>query len=183
MSKLDCIIMAGGRGERMGFIAKPLLELCSKPIILWVVEALRSICSRIIIVYSRWTSQIRDYCSGALGIVECIEGEGEGYVKDLRLALNLVTLPALIAPSDIPFLKREILEDFITKALIIPQPIVNLYGPQGPTGVSLFKSYSGEWANIEISGGYTLIDVDTWRDYEEARRICLELMGGGLLKA
>lgn len=179
--RIDCIVMAGGRATRMGGIAKPLLELCGKPLILWVTRRLESVCRRIIVVYSRATSGIRELCSGALGPVECVEGMG-GYVEDLRLALSLVSLPALVTPSDTPFIDHHILLDFIEKALLKPEPVINLVDVErGPVGVTLFKDRGGSWSDVIIKGGYRLLDVDTWDDYEEARRICLDIMGVGLL--
>lgn len=166
--KLDCIVMAGGRGSRMGGTVKPLLEICGKPLILRVIEALQDLCKRIIVVYSIYTKSVENLCKEALGPIKCIEGTGD-YIKDLNLALSLASLPVLVVPSDIPFLESRVLKDFITKALMTPEPIVNLVDVhRGPVGITLFKEFQGSWTDVIVDGGSTLLDVDTWDDYKEA---------------
>lgn len=170
--KLDCIVMAGGKATRMGGVAKPLLDVCGVPMIVRVARSLSEICSRIYIIYSKWTRDIKDLCSGSLGNAMCVEGGGESYVEDLKLALNLVSLPALVTPADIPFLSPVILEDFIVKAMLKPEPIVNLTTEKGLIGVSLFKRTTGPWTDITMSGESSLVDVDTWEDYREVIGRC-----------
>lgn len=170
--KVDCIIMAGGRATRMGGVVKPLLEVCGKPMILRVVGALQNICRRLVVVYTSHTRRLVDLCRGALGAVECVEGSG-GYVNDLKLALNLVSLPALVAPADLPFLDPLLLGDFILKALLTPEPVVNLVdADRGMVGVTLFKEREGAWYDVIVKGGFRLLDIDTWDDYREAVSRC-----------
>jgi len=179
--RLDCLVMAGGRATRMGGVAKPLLEICGKPMVYWVVRALWSLCRRIIIVYSKATQGVGELCRGPLGPVECIEGVG-GYVEDLRLSLNLASPPILVVPADTPFIDRNILEFFVTRALLAPEPVVNLVDVErGAVGVTLFKDRGGPWADVAVRGGYKLLDIDTWRDYEEAVRLCGDIMEAGLI--
>ena len=174
--RLDCIVMAGGRATRMEGLVKPLLEVCGKPMIMRVVGAIRNLCNRIILVYSDHTIRVVDLCMGPMGSVECVKGVG-GYVEDLKLALNLVSLPALVVPADMPFIDHMILEGFLLKALLTPEPVVNLVdASRGPVGVTLFKEREGSWADVVVDGGYKLLDVDTWSDYEEAVRICRDIM-------
>ena len=174
--RLDCIVMAGGRATRMGGVVKPLLEVCGEPMVMRVVGAIRNLCNRIVVVYSDHTSGVVDLCRGPMGPVECVKGVG-GYVEDLKLSLNLVSLPALVVPADMPFIDVVILEGFLLKALLTPEPVVNLVdASRGPVGVTLFKEREGSWADIVVEGGYKLLDVDTWSDYEEAVRICRDIM-------
>ncbi|MFZ8795723.1 MAG: NTP transferase domain-containing protein [Acidilobaceae archaeon] len=174
--RLDCIVMAGGRATRMGGVVKPLLEVCGEPMVMRVVGAIRNLCKRIVVVYSDHTSGVVDLCRGPMGHVECVKGVG-GYVEDLKLSLNLVSLPALVVPADMPFIDVVILEGFLLKALLTLEPVVNLVdASRGPVGVTLFKEREGSWADVVVEGGYKLLDVDTWSDYEEAVRICRDIM-------
>lgn len=174
--RLDCIVMAGGRATRMGGIAKPLLEVCGKPMLYHVVKVLWGLCRRVIVVYSKATMAVRDLCRGPLGPVECVEGVGE-YVEDLKLALNLASTPVLVAPADTPFIDVPLLSEFVARALLTPEPVVNLVDVErGPVGVTLFKDRGGPWADVAVKGGPRLLDVDTWDDYMEAVRLCEDTM-------
>ncbi|MDM7275453.1 MAG: NTP transferase domain-containing protein [Thermoprotei archaeon] len=170
--RVDCIVMAGGKATRMGGVVKPLLDVCGVPMIVRVVRSISGACRGTYVVYSKWTKALEDLCSGVLESVVCVEGGGEGYVEDLKMALNLVSLPTLVVPADIPFLNSAILEDFIVKAMLKPEPIVNLSTEKGLTGISLFKQTEGPWADVIIKRSTPLIDVDTWDDYREAIEKC-----------
>lgn len=171
--RIDCIIMAGGRGERLGGAQKPLIEVCGKPLILRVYEALRRLCRRTLVVYSRHTQGVGDLCRGPMIEAECIRGTGSGYVTDLSMVLHLVSMPVLVAPADMPYLDPDLLEDFIYKALLIGADVVNLASDRGPTGVSLFKRPSGSWASVTYASRHSLLDIDTPEDLREAEEYCI----------
>lgn len=171
--RVDCIIMAGGKGSRLGGVAKPLLKVCGKPMILSVLEAAERVCRRILLVYSRYTRGLEVICRSSVAAgLECMEGSGEGYVADLKRALEIVKPPVLVLPADMPFLTWEYLEDFLVKAMLAPRAVVNLVTGRGPTGVSLFKDYGGPWWDLELPSVPAFIDVDTPEDLEEAERNC-----------
>ncbi len=169
---MDCVLMVGGRATRMGGAPKPLLEVCGVPMAVRVLRSLSGICEKIYVVYSKWTRELEDLCRGALGGVICVEGGGESYVDDLRLALSLASLPALVVPADIPFLSPAVLEDFVARAMARAEPVVNLATERGLTGVSLFKRTDGPWTDIVVSGDDSLVDVDTWEDYARVVERC-----------
>ncbi len=160
----------------MGGVAKPLLDVCGKPMILRIIDAVRGLCRRTVVIYSDHTAGILELCRGPMGPVECVKGGG-GYVEDLKLALNLVSLPALVIPADTPFLDQEILGNFVLKALLTAEPIVNLVDmDRGLVGITLFKDRMGAWIDVTVRGGHRLIDVDTWDDYREAVSLCKDTM-------
>ncbi|MCX8196639.1 MAG: NTP transferase domain-containing protein [Acidilobaceae archaeon] len=159
--------MAGGKGSRMGGAEKPILELCGKPLLVRALEAARPFCREILVVTSPKAPLTRSLCP-SLG-VECLEGSGD-YVSDLNMALA-PPFPVLVLPSDLPFLEPEALREFLRAAEGMPYAVVNLLGPAGPSGVSLFKSWGGEWGDVRLEG-YPLIDVDTWEDYWRAVEMC-----------
>ena len=171
MASIECIVMAGGRGTRLGAPEKPMVEVCGEPMIVRVLRQLASVCGRIIVVYSRFTPSVGELCRSPPVPVECVRGWGS-YVEDLKAALSLASPPVLVAPADMPFLNAYRLEDFMAKALLDPNPIVNLSARgRGPTGLSLFKEAWGSWSTVEDGGCWTL-DVDTPEDLEKARSLC-----------
>lgn len=165
--------MAGGKGSRMGGAEKPLLAPCGKPLLLQVLEALRPFCREILVVTSPKAPLTRSLCP-SLG-VECVEGSGD-YVSDLNMVLT-PPFPLLVLPSDLPFLEPEVLGEFLKAAEDMPYPVVNLAGPAGPSGISLFKSWGGEWGDVRLEN-YSLIDIDTWEEYWRAVEMCERTAGG-----
>ncbi len=171
--RVDCIVMAGGRASRLGGVEKPLLRVCGRPMVLRVLEAASRVCRRVLLVYSRHTPSLGVLCrSGVLPGLLCLEGSGEGYVADLRRALEVLSPPVLVLPADMPYLTWEYLEDFLVKAMMAPGSVVNLVTGRGPTGISFFKDYGGPWWDVEYPDNPAFIDVDTREDLEEAERAC-----------
>lgn len=170
---IDCIVMAGGRASRLGGVEKPLVRVCGRPMVLGVLEAASRVCDRILMVYSRHTRGIEVLCRTlAFPGLQCLEGSGEGYVGDLRAALELAWVPALVLPADTPHIDWVYLDDFLEKAIAAPGSVVNLVTSKGPTGISLFKDRGGSWWDIEYPRAPAFIDVDTPRDLEEAEEEC-----------
>ena len=171
---IDCIVMAGGRGGRMGGVEKPLLRVCGVEMVVRVVRGVGGVCRRTLVAYSPWTRGVGDLCRGALAGAECVMLGGSGYVDDLREALEIYPPPVLVLPSDTPFIRGDLVEWFINVALMEPADIVNLVDRRrGPVGIALFKRRSGSWSDVEVDWGRALIDVDTWADYVEALGECL----------
>ncbi len=176
--KINCVVMAGGRGERLGFASKPLIDLCGALLIERVLGGVKDLCSKIVVAYSRYTRGVEDHVCGRkelCGSCMCIETSGDSYVEDLNKALDLSGFPVLVIPSDTPFIDKKILGDFISKALGTGAEIVNLsVVGRGLIGVSVFKSRSGGWINIVYEYSNSLIDIDTPEDLERARCMCGE---------
>ncbi|MEN2999499.1 MAG: NTP transferase domain-containing protein [Acidilobaceae archaeon] len=164
---MRCIVMAGGRGARMGGVEKPLLEPCGKPALLRVLEAAKPFCSEIAVITSPRAPITAALCP-SLG-VKCLSGAGD-YVADLVMALS-PPFPILVLPSDLPFLDSETLGRFLRLAQDLPFSVLNLVGEEGPSGISLFNSWGGEWADVNIEGE-ALLDMDTWEDYWRAVELC-----------
>ncbi len=175
---VDCIVMAGGRGERFGGPSKPLVEVCGLPMIVWVVRAASPVCRRIFVAYTDHTRDVESMCSGALGRAVCVKTSGRGFVPDLKEALTLVSYPALVLPADTPLIRPWLLAWFLEAALAMGGDVVNLgYKDGGLTGISLLKRPSGSWATVEIGERSWALDVDTRQDLVEAEEACRQQPG------
>ncbi|MCO8245456.1 MULTISPECIES: NTP transferase domain-containing protein [unclassified Haladaptatus] len=99
--------MCGGRGTRLDTDReKPLFEVGDYPLIGHVLEALES--SQVESVHtaiSPDTPETTDYLK--LRDVDLIETPGEGYVSDLRTALERLSPPVLTVASDLPLLSGD----------------------------------------------------------------------------
>lgn len=134
-NRLAVVVMAGGRGSRLrGSVEKPLVWLCGKPLIDYVLDALASssLIGEVFVAVSKHTPSTRDYVEGARGL-RTIETPSKGFVLDYQFAVERLGLDdALVVSSDLPLLR--------------PHTIDGL--------VNAFLSWRVElvWAAVEVSG-------------------------------
>jgi adenosylcobinamide-phosphate guanylyltransferase len=176
----SCMIMAGGRGERLGGPAKPLIEVCGEPMVLRVARALRAsgVCPILAVAYAPRTSAILSLPWEELaGSIVFIETRGAGYPADLREALQGLPLPVLVAPADLPHLDPRTAALAARELCRSPWEVASLASPRGLTGLSLHRRRGGSsrWGTVTLRGveWWRLLDVDTPRDLEEAEEHCL----------
>jgi len=181
-TKLNILIMAGGKGSRLGYSEKGLLRVCGKTIIERIIKTVSHFSNKIFVCVSKNVPRLRSYLE-TLNSIEIIEGSGEDYVFDLAKALELIDdYPILVSPSDMPFLSYRVIKLLVNELKKGPAAIINLwisksckkYKKKGPTGLSLFNTLGAPWKNVETCLYPDLLDVDTFEDLEEARKVCSE---------
>lgn len=168
--------MAGGKGTRLGGLKKPFLSICGKrliDVVLGVATGIRGK-KKIYICLGREDSAVLGNTLG--DSVEVIVCPGAGYVDDLNYILSIVDLPALVLPADMPFLSKEIVEEFLIKAQTTIADVITLVACRKSvcreTGISFFRKISGDWVNIYFDDRLELLDVDTHEELAEVLRIC-----------
>jgi adenosylcobinamide-phosphate guanylyltransferase len=114
--RVPALIMAGGKGKRMGLaIEKPLLPFLGKPLIDRVVEAVESSkkISEFYIVTSESTPQTEEKCLKE-GLT-VIRTAGKGYHDDLKQAILKTQLdcPVLTIPADLPAVTGKFLDKVV----------------------------------------------------------------------
>ncbi len=179
---MNIVVMAGGRGSRMGGVEKPLLRICGKPIIGRVISEATIISPRVYVAVSPHTPGTRRWCIE--NDIEVIDTPGKSYPHDIGYILDNISVPVLFLPADTPFLTHGVLKHFVEKALSISREIITLIVSKqcfpeplardtlSPIGISLFKNKRGYWANIIMCQFPDLLDIDTVEDLELARRLC-----------
>lgn len=176
--ELAVVIMAGGMGRRFGGPWKPFAMLCGSRI----VERIARLASAFGRVYIAITPATRIYAGELCREYRCIETRGAGYPEDLLEALRIIGTPALILPSDMPFISSRRLSDFIERALASGYPVATMRSCRDdacePLGVSLMREPGGSWVDIDYQYDIDLMDIDTREDLEEARRICESMVEG-----
>jgi adenosylcobinamide-phosphate guanylyltransferase len=177
------VVMAGGRAERMGGVAKPALPLCGKPMVGWVVDAARTVARRVVVASSPYTSRELRLAGVCWQADACIELSGKGYHVDVGLAANIIAArPLLVLPADTPFLTGELLREFIARGLEAGACLVTLEAERGPLGISLISCGWTPWTTIHVDLGVHGLNVNTWRDYAEALKLCRRLTGGAMVE-
>lgn len=97
------LVMAGGRGSRMGGTAEKLTLGYAGAAVLGVVEALE--CSGAIhVVVAAVSSQAPRTRTMLEGRADTLDTPGDGYSADLAYALDRLHGPALVVPGDLPLL-------------------------------------------------------------------------------
>ncbi|MEB3862385.1 MAG: NTP transferase domain-containing protein [Desulfurococcales archaeon] len=164
------VIMAGGRATRMGGIVKPLLDVCGSPLLLHVARAAGKVARLKVLALSPHTiDPLKMYCS----TMECIKTPGAGYAEDLSLLLRAITYrPLLVLPADLAHIDGKVLKDLVEAAQDIEEDIATMTCRGEPQGVSIVKGNGPTWANLEAQ--CTHVNVNTWKDLEEARRRCVD---------
>ena len=115
--KIPALIMAGGKGTRIGLaVEKPLLPFLSKSLIEWVIEAVKSakkISEFYVVTSSNAVETERKCLKDGLKVIRT---DGKGYHNDLKQAI-LAAQPSgavLTMPADLPAITGKFLDKVIT---------------------------------------------------------------------
>ena len=136
--------MAGGKGTRMNLEKEKLLLEYKKPIILNVVDALKSTgCfSKIVAITSNNSPKTKNLLQKT-GI-ELFDSSGNGYVEDLNQFLKTITDSVFVTSGDLPLLDNKII-----------RTIVSYYNPQNIwTSILVTKDFLN---SLKISSEYEIL--------------------------
>jgi adenosylcobinamide-phosphate guanylyltransferase len=202
--KVPALIMAGGRGSRMGLpTEKPLLPFLGKPLVDWVAEAIIDAkkVSEFYVVTSANTPQTERHCLAKGWKV--LRTDAQGYHNDLKQAVAKADLtgPVLTMPSDVPAITGQVLDKIISEFEVCGKDFLAVFVPikaRQDLGLSISSTdeYKGEWyavsgvniingakvlgeGKIETSAIITeetevLLNINTVKDLEIAERIMKE---------
>ena len=114
---VTALVMAGGRGTRMGGSEeKPLLKIRGKPMINYVLDALKNVAGidRIIVTVSQNTPQTARRVRKLS--FETFETAGLDFVSDMRQAITELELSdTLVISADLPLISSEFVEEVLRK--------------------------------------------------------------------
>ncbi len=202
--KVPAVIMAGGKGSRMGLPAeKPLLPFLGKPLIDWVTEAILEAkkVSEFYVITSSNTPNTEKHCQN-IGW-KILHTDAKGYHNDLKQAVSMANLtgPILTIPSDIPAITGKVLDKIIASFEVCGKDFLAVFVPlksRQDLGLSISSTdeYKGVWyavsginiingtkilceGKIETSAIITeetevLLNINTTKDLEIAEKILSE---------
>jgi adenosylcobinamide-phosphate guanylyltransferase len=202
--KVPVLVMAGGKGSRMGLSTeKPLLPFLGKPLINWVVEAILEAkkVSEFYVITSTNTPQTEQYCQSKGWNI--LHTDAKGYHNDLKQAVSKANLigPILTMPSDVPAITGQELDKIIDAFEVCGKDFLAVFVPikaRQDLGLSISSSdeYQGVWyavsgvniingtrilgeGKIETSAIITdetevLLNINTTKDLEIAQNIMLK---------
>jgi adenosylcobinamide-phosphate guanylyltransferase len=171
--KVPALVMAGGKGKRMGAlpIEKPLLPCLGKPLVDWVCEAVAGAgkVSEFFVVTSSNTPETEKHCSERGWKV--LRTDAQGYHEDLKQAVRLAGLqgPVLTIPADLPAVTGRFLDkvvdafegcgkDFL--AVFVPIVVRERLG----LSVSSTDEFQGVWHAVS---GVNIVDAHKTRSNEK----------------
>jgi adenosylcobinamide-phosphate guanylyltransferase len=199
--KAPALIMAGGKGKRIGLpVEKPLLPFLGKPLVDWVVEAVASAekVSEFYVVTSENTPETEKRCLSKGWRV--LRTDAKGYHNDLKQATAKAGLlgPVLTIPADLPAVTGKFLDKVIGAFEVCGKDFLAVFVPIKTReclelSVSSTDEYKGVWyavsgvnivngaaiqgeGKIETSAIITedvevLLNINTLKDLEIAENV------------
>ena len=110
------IVLAGGKGSRMGGVEKPLVKFKNKPLITYPVSVLKKVCSEVIV--SCRNDKQRELLSSVLSDVSFSIDKytGAGPLAGIHSGLEKSKNEyAIIVACDMPFIKPEVVERILNE--------------------------------------------------------------------
>ncbi len=168
--KIPALIMAGGKGKRLGLtVEKPLLLFLGKPLIDWVVEAVASAekVSEFYVVTSENTPETEKRCRSKGWKV--LRTDAKGYHEDLKQAIRDAGLSraVLTIPADLPAVTGKFLDKVINEFEVCGKDFLAVFVPiktreDLELSVSSTDEHTGVWyavSGVNIVNG-TKIDEE-----------------------
>ena len=172
---ITALVMAGGKGTRMQIREeKPLIKVCGKPVIEYVIAALK--CAKkidsIFVATSAYTPKTARYLSGFP--VKVVETPGKDYVSDMGYASQDLKLGVFLAiAADLPLVTGEVLDNIVERYERCGKPALTVAVPletKRRLGMSVEYSFKMDDKDV-VPVGINVIDGrsrygDEWLDQD-----------------
>ena len=175
---ITALVMAGGKGTRMRISEeKPLIKVCGKRVIEYVLEALKGAkkIDSIVVAVSGCTPKTAELMSQLT--VKVVETPGKDYVSDMGYAAQNLKLGVFLAiAADLPLVTGEVLDAIVEGYERCGKPALTVAVPlETKTKLGMSVEYSFKIDNKDVvPAGINVIDGhkrygDEWLDQD----ICL----------
>lgn len=169
------LVMAGGKGTRMGCLEeKPLVKVCGRPVIEYVLEALKA-AKKIGSIYVAVTNCTPKTAQLAKNFgVTVVETPGNNYVADMGYAVQTLKLGKFLAiAADLPLVTGEVLDSIVERYEGCGKPALTVAVPMETKtrlGMSVEYSFKNDNADV-VPVGINVIDGskrygDEWLDQD-----------------
>lgn len=121
------LILAGGRGTRLGLSEKPLVLCAGRPMIGRVADALIGAGLEVVVVASPSTPYTQNWCRAH--DLLCVCTAGAGYIEDLAEAAALLDLdePVLCVSADLPGISPGVVAEIVRAYDRQPLPALSVW--------------------------------------------------------
>jgi adenosylcobinamide-phosphate guanylyltransferase len=112
---MRALIMAGGAGSRLGLGEKPIIPVCDRPMISYVIDAFLAAGCEPVVVASQKTPMTMNWCR-AHGVA-VVRAGGDGFIEDMVKAVQVLeeVSPVIVSVSDIPCIDADIIRTIIER--------------------------------------------------------------------
>ena len=115
------VILAGGRATRMGGVDKGLVPILGRPMIAWVIDALRPQVSDVVINANRNHDRYREF---GCPVVDDGDSDFRGPLAGMVSAMRAAQTPYIaVVPCDSPLIGGELVERLYAEAALSDSPI------------------------------------------------------------
>ncbi|MDD1664221.1 MAG: NTP transferase domain-containing protein [Methanomicrobiales archaeon] len=124
------LILAGGGGTRLEMGEKPLVNICGRPMVTWVIDAFTGAGLEVVVVASSRTPMTLNYLR-AQGISH-YRAMGRGYVEDIVEAATELGIdgPLFTSVADIPCIRPEHVKEIQEAYLSQERPALSTWIPR-----------------------------------------------------
>jgi adenosylcobinamide-phosphate guanylyltransferase len=173
---ITALVMAGGKGTRMKLpVEKPLISVCGKPSIEYVLAALKEAkkIDRIIVATTNITPKTTALMK-QLG-VQVLETPGKDYVSDMGFTVQTLKLGVFLGISaDLPLVKGEMIDEIVTRYEVAGKPALTVAVPievKTKLGMGVDYSFKTDDGRDVVPVGLNVIDGskrygDEWLDQD-----------------
>ena len=172
---VTALVMAGGKGTRMHLAEeKPLIKICGKPVIEYVIAALKNAkkIDSIVVAVSGCTPKTAKYLSKFP--VKVLETPGKDYVSDMGYASQNLKLGVFLAiAADLPLVTSQALDTIVERYERCGKPALTVAVPlETKAKLCMSIEYSFQMDNREVVPvGINVIDGrkrygDEWLDQD-----------------
>ena len=170
------LVMAGGKGTRMGLSEEKLLLKYKKPVIFHVIDALNnSGCFSKIMVATSSNSPNTVQILEQKGI-ETLDTPGKGYSSDLNFLLQNMDEHTFVVSGDLPLLDEEIIQVMVEKFSIENVWTSFLTSKKFLNSLGLESELVTTYDNIECAySGISIIDAKKLKSLIQLKKIMLFL--------
>jgi adenosylcobinamide-phosphate guanylyltransferase len=200
---VTALVMAGGKGTRMKLAEeKPLVKVCGKPVIEYVIAALKGAkkIDKIIVATTARTPKTTELMKQQG--VQVIETPGNDYVSDMGYTVQTLKLGVFLAiAADLPLVKPEVIDAIVERYECCGKPALTVAVPIGaktrlgmcvdysfvecgqelvPVGVNVIdgsKRYGDEWLDQDIfvlNHEGLAVNINTVEELQLAERMLAE---------
>jgi adenosylcobinamide-phosphate guanylyltransferase len=172
---VTALVMAGGKGTRMHLAEeKPLIKICGKPVIQYVIAALKNAkkIDSIVVAVSGCTPKTAKYLNQFP--VRVLETPGKDYVSDMGYASQRLKLGVFLAiAADLPLVTSQALDTIVERYERCGKPALTVAVPlETKTKLCMSIEYSFKMDDKEVVPvGINVIDGrkrygDEWLDQD-----------------
>ncbi len=165
------IVMCGGRGKRLGFVEKPMLEIKGRKLIEYAIEEIEIANLDAIFVTSHFTKNTEKFLRKEGK--EVFRADGSGYMDDLICAIESYKIikPIINMNSDLYIARKGILSDFVKFYLSSDLPAASMVYRNGRrVGINAFDPFFFKQKEEKfIIDERDIVNIDTPEDLERVR--------------